>query len=247
MRILALLLLFLMGGERAYAANGAALGLIGFSPDGRFFAFEQYGHEDGSGFPYWDVFVIDLENNAWVKGTPVQLWLEEDGASLAQAREKARNAAAGTLKEANVIAPADVLAANPATEVVPERERVTFDRWYRSWGARADDNGTELGRHELSVERIVLPRPAGCHEDDGDTYGFTLTHKRLDDGVTRVIHKDARIPASRGCPVTYDIAAVVAQTGFPEKDRLVAIVGVYAKGFEGLDRRFIALPLMLKD
>ncbi len=247
MRILALLLVLLMGGERAFAANGAALGLIGFSPDGRFFAFEQYGHEDASGFPYWDVFVIDLEKNDWVKGTPVQLWLEEDGASLAEARDKARMAAAAALKEANVTAPAQLLAANPATEVLPARERLTFDRWYRSWGARADDKGTELGRHELTVERIALPRPSACHEDDGDTYGFTLTHKRLDDGVVRVIHKDTRIPASRGCPVAYDLAAVVAQTGFPETDRLVAIIGVYAKGFEGLDHRYIAVPLLLKD
>jgi len=27
----------------------------------------------------------------------------------------------------------------------------------------------------------------------------------------------------------------------------VAIIGVYAKGFEGLDHRFIAVPLKLKD
>lgn len=247
MRILALLLLLLTGSERALAADGAALGIIGYSPDGRFFAFEQYGHGDGSGFPYWDVFVIDLEKNEWVKGTPVQLWLEEDGATLAEARDKARTAAATALKQANVIAPAELLAANPATEVLSHRERITFDRWYKSWGARSDDKGTELLRHELSVETVVLPRPSACHADDGDTYGFILTHKRLDDGVARVIHKDTRIPASRGCPLTYDIAAVVAQTGFPQQDRLVAILGVYAKGFEGLDHRFIAVPLMLTE
>lgn len=247
MRLLALLLLLFLSAGRAEAANGAALGLIGFSPDGRFFAFEQYGHEDASGFPHWDVFVIDLEKNEWVKGTPVELWLEEDGASLAEARDKARGSAAEALKAANVVAPAQLLAANPATEVVAERERIVFDRWYRSWGSRADDGGTELGRHELKLERIVLPRPEKCHPDDGDTYGFTLTHKRLDDGASRVIHQDTRIPASRGCPVTYDIAAVVAQTGFPERDRLVAIIGVYAKGFEGLDHRFIAVPLTLKE
>jgi predicted secreted protein len=247
MRIIALLLLLVLGGERAQAAGTAALGVIGFSPDGRYFAFEQYGHDDASGFPYWDIFVIDLARNEWVAGSPVELWLEEDGATLAQAREKARSRAAPALEQANVIAPAQVLAANPATEVAAERERLTFDRWYKSWGARADDKGTELQRHELLIEPIVLPRPSACHEEDGETYGFTLTHRRIDDGATRVIHKDARIPASRGCPVTYDIAAVVAQTGFPQDDRLVAIIGVYAKGFEGLDHRFIAVPLSLKD
>ncbi len=40
---------------------------------------------------------------------------------------------------------------------------------------------------------------------------------------------------------------MVAQTGFPQKDRLVAIIGVYAKGFEGLDHRFIAVPFLLKE
>ena len=161
MRLLALLLLAVPGGERALAANGAALNLIGYSPDGRFFAFEQYGHEDGSGFPYWDVFLIDLEKNEWVEGTPVEIWLEDDGASLAAARDKARSAAAAALAAAGVTAPAQLLAANPATEVVAERERLTFDRWYRSWGACAGDTGSELGRHELSVERIVLPHPHG--------------------------------------------------------------------------------------
>jgi predicted secreted protein len=247
MRILALLCLLLFGSGPALAANGAALGIIGFSPDARYFAFEQYGHEDASGFPYWDIFVIDLEKNEWVKGTPVQLWLEEDGATLAQAREKARTAAAEALRQANVIAPAEILAATPATEVSAQRERITFDRLYKSWGARSDDRGTELLRHELWVENQLLPRPAGCPEEDMETYGFALKHKNIDSGVTRVIHKDTSIPGSRGCPVTYDIAAVVAQSGFPETDWLVAIIGVYAKGFEGLDHRFIAVPLMLKD
>lgn len=131
MRLLALLLLVVLGGERALAANGAALNLIGYSPDGRFFAFEQYGHEDGSGFPYRDVFLIDLQKDEWVKGTPVEIWLEDDGASLAAARDKARSAAAA-LAAAGVTAPAQLLAANPATEVVAERERLTLDRWYRS-------------------------------------------------------------------------------------------------------------------
>jgi predicted secreted protein len=234
-RLLALLLLLLCGGP-AWAAGTAALDVIGFSPDGRYFAFEQYGHEDASGFPYWDIFVIDLEKNEWV-GKPVTLWLEADGATLAEAREKARAEAAAVLKQANVIAPAEILAANPANEVLAVRESLAFDRWYRSWGSRADDKGTELGRHELKVENVALPRPAACHEEDGETYGFALTHRRIDDGVTRLIHKDTRIPASRGCPVTHDIAAVVAQTGYPKTDRLVAIVGVYAKGFEGLDHR----------
>ena len=39
---------------------------------------------------------------------------------------------------------------------------------------------------------------------------------------------------------------MVAQTGFPETDRLVAIIGVYAKGFEGRTTASSRVPFMLK-
>ncbi len=44
----------------AAAADRALAELIGYSPDGRYFAFEQYGVHDGSGAPYADITVIDL-------------------------------------------------------------------------------------------------------------------------------------------------------------------------------------------
>ena len=52
----------------ALAADGAFLDIIGYSPDSRYFAFEQYGVQDGSGFPYADIFIVDLASNSWVKG-----------------------------------------------------------------------------------------------------------------------------------------------------------------------------------
>uniref|UniRef100_UPI0035B09F26 DUF2259 domain-containing protein n=1 Tax=Aestuariivirga sp. TaxID=2650926 RepID=UPI0035B09F26 len=51
----------------------------------------------------------------------------------------------------------------------------------------------------------------------------------------------------RNCPAAYDVAAVVAQTGFPTTDRLVALIGVYARGFEGMNHRFIAVPFTISD
>ena len=90
MRALALVLLMLLGCGRALAADGAAFNAIGYSPDSRYFAFEQYGVQDGSGFPYWDVFVIDLKTNEWVKGSPYRALLESEEAKLAAARDQAR-------------------------------------------------------------------------------------------------------------------------------------------------------------
>ena len=68
---LALLLPLTVATVPARAADNAERAVVGFSPDGRYFAFEQYGVQDGSGFPYSEIFVIDLNANKWVKGSPV--------------------------------------------------------------------------------------------------------------------------------------------------------------------------------
>ena len=245
MRGIALITFLFLGSVPALAADGAAFNAIGYSPDSRYFAFEQYGVQDGSGFPYWDVFLIDLKANEWVKGSPYRALIENEQAKPATARDQARAAAAEALKP--ITEPAELIAANPATEAVPEREHLTFDRWYESLGARSGQK-SQLGvRFEISVEKIPLPRPAQCPEGDGDSFGVRVNLKDLQTGTSRVIHEDKSIPESRNCPAAYDVAAVVAQSGMPVTDRLVALIGVYARGFEGLNHRFIAVPFTISD
>ena len=247
MRALALLLFVILGCTRAFAADGAAFNAVGYSPDSRYFAFEQYGVRDGSGFPYWDVFVIDLKSNEWVKGSPYRALLESETAKVSAARDQARTAAAPALKDLNITEPAELIAANPSTEVVPDRERLTFDRWYESLGARSGEK-SQLGvRFELSVDKLPLARPAKCPEGDGDSFGVRVNLKDLQTGTSRVIFEDTSIPDSRNCPLAYDVAAVIAQSGLPVTDRLVALIGVYARGFEGANHRFIAVPFTLSD
>ena len=60
-------------------------------------------------------------------------------------------------------------------------------------------------------------------------------------------YRDEAIPASRGCAIAYDIVAIVAPANITDEDRMVAIVGVYSRGFEGADQRFVALPFVLSD
>ncbi|WP_421694833.1 DUF2259 domain-containing protein [Aestuariivirga sp.] len=247
MRTLLIFLALILGCGRALAADGAAFNPIGYSPDSRYFAFEQYGVQDGSGFPYWDVFLIDLKANEWVKGSPYRAMIESEEAKPSAARDQARAAADPALKQLGITAPAELLAANPATEAVPERERLTFDRWYQSLGSRSGEKSALGVRFELSVEKLPLPRPAACPEGDGESYGVKVILKDLQTGTSRAIFEDKSIPASRNCPAAYDVAAVVAQAGLPMTDRLVAVIGVYSRGFEGLNHRFIAVPFTISD
>ena len=56
----------------ALAGESAQFNALGFSDDGRYFAFEQFGIQDGSGFPYSDIFLIDLDTDSFAGGTPVR-------------------------------------------------------------------------------------------------------------------------------------------------------------------------------
>ncbi len=64
----------------AQAGDAAARRIIGFAPDGGYFAFEQYTniYEDDASFS--EIFVIDTSNDRYAPGTPVKVLLrDEDG------------------------------------------------------------------------------------------------------------------------------------------------------------------------
>lgn len=247
MRFAAALFASLFAAAPALAADGAALNVLGYSPDSRYFAFEQYGVQDGSGFPYWDIFILDTRSNEWVKGSPVRALVESEEARPSAARDKAMAQAAPLLKERAITEPAEILAANPATEVVADRASLSFDRWYMPMGASPGPGASPGIRHTLKTEAIPLPHAQGCSADMGENFGYRLTLTDNQTGKSRTLHEDKAIPASRNCPFGYDVSAVVAQSGFPVTDRLVAIIGVYSQGFEGANHRFIAVPFTISD
>ena len=76
--------------------------------------------------------------------------------------------------------------------------------------------------------------------------GLELTLKNLKSGVSKVLSKDTSIPASRFCANAYDLEAVYSPMSFDAgPDPLIAIIGVMSRGFEGSDRRYIAIPFQL--
>ena len=74
----------------AKAGDVAQLEILGFSRDGKVFAFEEYGVQDGSGFPYANRYYIDTATDAFVRGSPVRVRLDDESASLDAARRQAR-------------------------------------------------------------------------------------------------------------------------------------------------------------
>ncbi len=222
------------------AADGAKFRAIGFSHDVKFFAFEQYGVQDGSGFSYDDVFVLDIAKDDWVKGTPIRVLLEDETGSVATVRKSAMAKSKVMLQRAGITDDAELLAASPFTEIVAERSKVSFHDHYNNGLGVVGDPENE-GTWTLSASAISVPLPTNCEADLG-VQGYKLELKNNKSNQTTVLHQDKSIPSSRGCSIAYDIEAIVQPVGGSTSGQLVAIIGVSSQGFEGADRRFIAVP-----
>lgn len=220
--------------------------IIGFSEDGRFFAFKTYGLQRGSGLPYATVFVVDLVQNAWVPGSPFRAGRGEEAmaeveaapfAALEQVRQAAMDNSAFMLRELGIRRPATVLYSAGIGQV-HRTEQVT--RVF----IPHPDHPTAQPMGELSLRLSGIPVPAAldycARPDDLRGYRLELLHP---DGGAQILHEDQRIPASRGCAEAYRIDAVVS-AGYPQQETpVVALISVWQQGFEGLDRHVIATPI----
>ncbi|TGW02055.1 DUF2259 domain-containing protein, partial [Mesorhizobium sp. M2D.F.Ca.ET.145.01.1.1] len=74
----------------AQAGDVAELEILGFTRDGSVFAFEEYGVQDGSGFPYANRYYIDTSSDSFLKGTPIRVRLDDENATFDAARVQAR-------------------------------------------------------------------------------------------------------------------------------------------------------------
>lgn len=228
-----LALMLALAATPAMAGDRALIDYIGYSADGRYFAFEEFGVQDGSGFPYSTIYVVDLPADRWVSGTPYRARLEGDSDTVGEVRAEARALARGTLTALDISVGAFPIAVNGDGEPDAAAHSLRFG---------TPGFGLEGVQDEslLALERFPLPATADCSVIEGEVYGFALSL----DGV-EIARDSGRLPASRGCPLDYRVHAVVQAPDwlFGEPAMRVAIIAVYPFGFEGPDRRFLAVPL----
>lgn len=233
---LALIAAICLGGTAAGAAEFADREILGFSPDGTYFAFEEYGVQDGSGFPYSNIYIVDTATDEWVEGTPVRVRVDDELADLTAVRAQAYAEVVGTIASLSIGVAGSHVVDNPVTELA---ESTNIDFLLYPISPLPTEGWT------LRIEDIPLPA-SGCPEGYGDTYvGFDLWLTRPD-GASDLINHDTAIPASRVCPLRYTISDVVAFDG-ANGTVLAILINVFSLGFEGPDRRFLAVTKQLAD
>ena len=224
----------------AMAADRALINMLGYSDDGSAFAFEQFGIQDGSGFPFSQIFIVDLVNDKWI-GSPVEVTIDDEGAALQEARAQAMDEARARLEELKIGVPVEILAMIGEGEYAND----TGMRVHWSTPACCGAGVTQADAQSLILEtRGITSTEDYCK--DMSPVGFNLYYQ--DQMGVRELHKDGDVlPASRGCTLDYRIHAVVEPFseyyGSAFTARRVAIIATYPFGFEGVDRRFLAVPI----
>lgn len=221
----------------ALAGDRALIDFIGFSPDAKYFAFEEFGIQDGSGFAYSNIYVIDLETDTWLEGTPIRLQAESEEKPLLQLRSESNSQALRIIAGKEIFVPVDIAALIGDGAVDADAQSLTF-------GIPGYERGKVDAARQLTLKTFPLKASQDCTLwFDTPPQGFELGLAQGDTGVT--IHRDESLPKSRGCPFDYRLYAVVLPGLDAPQERGVAIVSVYPGGFEGPDRRFLAVPLDL--
>ncbi|MGC4025685.1 MAG: DUF2259 domain-containing protein [Mesorhizobium sp.] len=233
MKKLLLALLFgLLGVSSAMAGDAASLEILGFSEDGKVFAFEEYGVQDGSGFQYANRFYIDTTTDKFLPGSPVRVRIDDESATADAARAQAAQQGAkiapdGTLERGFTAA------ANAITELSADPHQFVF--LPRPVFPPIDDQVA------IKLEEIDFPSAQNCMGVE-KLKGFQLI--RLDPnklGDSQELNNDKSIPESRGCATGYRLGAV--QTFYPKEGAAVfaVLIAVERVGFEGPDHRWIAV------
>lgn len=221
----------------AFAGDAANFAPLGFSADGRYFGYEEFGVQDGSGFPYSNIFILDVTEDKWAGGSPFRVMLEEESPTLAGVRSEAMAKAAKAFADLDISEPAVIEALNGDGEIGHDGTSITF-------GARGFGMDPPPNPVTLRIESFASTSTVPCVESFGfePPVGFALTLEA--DGKSTELHRDASVPASRNCTVGYRPHGIVAPVNWSWNQRTpVAIISVFSQGFEGPDRRFIAVPV----
>lgn len=223
--------MMLAAGSAGYAADRAMVDVIGYSQELNTFAFEQFGVQDGSGFPYSQVFIVDLDTDTFVGGSPFRVLEENEDTSLTQVRAQAQGLAAAAMTEFDITRAAVPLAVVGDADPKSDGRDIEFGV-VPFWGQELADI------RALSISQFDGVSKTDCvGMFEKPTQGLIIS----ENGAP--IYQDEKVPASRGCVFDYKFFGAYAPMDFYGHEHDVALISVWAYGFEGGDRRFMAVPI----
>ena len=252
----------------AQAGDAAARRIIGFSPDGKYFAFEQYGEIDAAVSGWSQIDIIDTSTDEFVGGKPILVVDESEEATttVEQARAQAAKQAAPILAKYAIAARGERTAFDRFTfpdDTVEYNDIFRLEQAGQKWLSPFYD---ETGISTIQLDEILADSKTDCSasfddakpdDEQGDktlqgdkalqgdktgkALGFRLSLQGQDGKPFKVLHEDKAVPGSRNCPTSYSLSESYKYIPPGKPAVLAVLVQRFSQGFEGRDRRFIAV------
>ena len=238
----------------AHAGDAAARRVIGFSPDGNYFAFEQYGELDtgASGSGWSQIDIIDTRTDDFVGGKPIRIVDESEDATLTLEQARARVAAQARpiLAKYAIASRGERTALDKFTfpdEMVAYNDIPRLEQVAQKWLSTAN---SQAGVSTVQLDEILAASTTDCsssfddaqqNDASGKARGFRLTLQGQDGKPMKVLHEDTAVPGSRNCPTSYSVSEAYEFTPKGKSAVVAVLVQRFSQGFEGRDRRFMAV------
>jgi predicted secreted protein len=232
----------------AGAGDAAALRVLGFSTDGRYFAFEQYWTVYEETASAAEIQVIDTVSDTWLPGTPFRADLTGDSENVsyevAIARARALALAKPTLDRLAIGSRGTVFRPND----VPLDQEGYYNMVPKEFAPSLQVSLGDGSKAILTLEARPLGRRiCGASKIETEVAGFVLTLTKTG-AAPRILHADASLPRKRRCASSYGLALAVLQGSPASRPTLAVIVQLddNQDAFEGPDRRFMAVTATLQ-
>lgn len=229
-----------------FAGDYATLNFIGFSKDGKYLAFEEYGTQDGSGFPYSNIYFVDVVKNIYA-APPVRKRFDESSMKVFDEskipgedamRLAAKKASAANLRKFRIIEGntgkllvARFLTDLNAEKIVPgdeNKDQLVKFTDYRDSSYFENEYELLLKTSEVKIKQ--------CDIFEYPVLKFDLTLKNVRTETEKILQKDNTLPDSRNCPHYYSI-----QNVYVYENRIAVFLNLYTTGFEGPDMRYMVV------
>lgn len=225
------------------AGDFADLNFIGFSKDGRYLAFEEYGSFDGVGGDYSNTYYIDTAKNSYA--LPPTL-IDESFITPAEERQKKILNKKLALVRAKNLRRLGIIANNTGELLVAHlRTDWSAGAFTEARGAtpeivRFTDNVAAYSRDDSKYYELTLKPGAVNTErcsDEALKFDLTLADLTGDKPIPlQILQSDKTIPESRFCPFGYRIERV-----YFYDDKIAVFLNYFSYGFEGPDLRYLVV------
>lgn len=236
LKVLALATLIIAAAPAAHAANRLQPQLIGYSADGRYFAYEQFVVGDASGIPFNSITLIDLDSTTpGARLAYFEAYGTEDDL-LPPIRQKVATEAAADIAKYQIAEPAQIVA------MVGDGDAGANGNALRFGQPGGGPIGEVYEDQLLKLSTFDLEDTTGCSEYEVGAKQALALDIVTTDGRRQVYVDGNAIPQWRGCVIDYRIYGVAIPLD-GDMSCALALISVYTSGWEGADRAFMVLPI----